>query len=137
MAGSMNKVILIGRLGQDPKLSYTQSGSPVANFSMATDESYKDRDGNKIEQTEWHKVVVWNNQAEFVSNYLSKGRLVLVEGKIQTRKWEDEQGQPKYTTEIKAKSIQFLDSKGSGQQGGREEPPMPEGPPPGMDDEPF
>jgi single-strand DNA-binding protein len=114
MAGSLNKVLLIGRLGQDPKLSYTASGTPVANFSLATDESYTDREGKKVEQTEWHRIVVWNKQAEFCANYLSKGRLVLAEGKLQTRKWEDQQGQPRYTTEIVAQRIQFLDSKQEG-----------------------
>lgn len=113
MAASMNKVLLVGRLGQDPKLSYTASGAPVTNFTLATDESYT-KDGAKVEQTEWHRIVVWNKQAEFCANYLSKGRLVLVEGKLKTRKWEDQQGQAKYTTEIVANSVQFLDSKGSG-----------------------
>ncbi|WP_045215288.1 single-stranded DNA-binding protein [Desulfonatronovibrio magnus] len=115
MAGSMNKVILVGRLGQDPKLAYAASGVAVANFSLATDESFTDRDGNKVDKTEWHRIVTFGKQAEMCSNYLSKGRLVLVEGSLQTRKWQDQQGQDRYTTEIKALRVQFLDSKGQGQ----------------------
>jgi single-strand DNA-binding protein len=98
-------------LGRDPELRYTQGGSPVCNLTIATDESYKDRDGNKQEQTEWHKVVVWGRQAETVANYLRKGRLAYVEGSLQTRKWQDQQGQDRYTTEIKAFNVQFLDSQ--------------------------
>jgi single-strand DNA-binding protein len=113
MAGSLNKVLLIGRLGQDPKLSYTASGTPVANFTMATDESYTDREGKKVEQTEWHRIVVWSKQAELCANYLSKGRLVMVEGKLQTRNYEKE-GQKHYVTEIVAQRVQFLDSKQEG-----------------------
>jgi len=112
MAGSLNKVLLVGRLGRDPELRYTQSGTPVANFTMATDESFVDREGNRQERTEWHRIVVWNKQAETSSNYLSKGRLVLVEGSLQTRKWQDQQGQNRYTTEIKAQRVVFMDSQG-------------------------
>ncbi|MEF2144375.1 MAG: single-stranded DNA-binding protein [Desulfovibrionaceae bacterium] len=115
MAGSMNKVILIGRLGQDPKLSYTQSGQAVANFTLATDEGYRDRQsGQKVDRTEWHRVVAWRQAAEFCGNYLSKGRLVLVEGKLQTRKWQDQNGQDRYTTEIVANTVQGLDSRQDG-----------------------
>jgi single-strand DNA-binding protein len=143
VSGSLNKVILVGRLGQDPKLAYTQSGQPVATFSMATDESYNDREGQKVEKTEWHRIVVWGKMAEFYGNNLSKGRLVMVEGKLQTRKWQDQQGQDRYTTEIVSFRIQMLDSKG-GQR--TEEAPMPDdrhepGPAQpsesGMDDVPF
>jgi len=111
MAGTYNKVILIGRLGRDPELRYTQTGMPVANFPLATDESFVDRDGNRQERTEWHRIVVWDKQAETVANYLSKGRLVLVEGSIYTRKWQDSQGQDRYTTEIRAQRVIFLDSQ--------------------------
>ncbi|WP_027720882.1 single-stranded DNA-binding protein [Maridesulfovibrio zosterae] len=123
MAGSMNKVILIGRIGQDPKLSYTTSGQAVANFSVATDEGYKDRNsGQKVDKTEWHRVVAWRQTAEFVGKYLSKGRLVLVEGKLQTRKWQDQNGQDRYTTEIQANNVQGLDSRQDGAyQGGQQE----------------
>ena len=113
MAGTFNKVMLIGRLGQDPELRYTQNGVPVANMNLATDESYTDKQGNKQQQTEWHKVVAWNKQAETVSNYLGKGRLVLIEGSLQNNKWQDQQGQNRVTTEIKAQRVVFMDS-GSG-----------------------
>lgn len=139
MAGSINKVILVGRLGQDPKLTYLASGSPVANFSVATDESYKDRDGNKVERTEWHRVAVYGRSAEFCGNYLAKGRLVYIEGTLRTRSWDDQQGQKRYTTEVvvtgPGHTVQGLDSRGGmaadapmgdegfapqgGQQGGR------------------
>jgi len=116
MAGSLNKVILIGRLGQDPKLTYLPSGSPVAELSVATDESYKDRDGNKVERTEWHRVKVFGRSAEFCNNYLSKGRLVYVEGTLRTRSWDDQQGQKHYMTEVvvtaPGHTIQGLDSRG-------------------------
>lgn len=118
MAGSMNKVILVGRLGQDPKLAYAPSGVAVANFNIATDESYTDRDGNKVDKAEWHRIVVFAKQAEMCANYLSKGRLVLVEGSLQTRKWQDQEGNDRYTTEIKAQRVQFLDSR-SQEQGGQ------------------
>jgi single-strand DNA-binding protein len=85
MAGSLNKVLIIGRLGQDPKLSYLPSGQPVANFNVATDESFKDKDGNKVERTEWHRVAVYGRSAEFCANYLTKGRLVYIEGTLRTR----------------------------------------------------
>lgn len=100
MAGSLNKVMLIGRLGQDPKLTYLPSGNPVAELSVATDESYKDRDGNKVDRAEWNRVKVFGRSAEFCNNYLAKGRLVYVEGTLRTRSWEDQQGQKRYVTEV-------------------------------------
>jgi single-strand DNA-binding protein len=103
--------MIIGRLGKDPEIKYTQSGSSVANLTVATDESYTDKTGNKVEQTEWHRVVVWNKQAEFCNNYLKKGSLIYVEGSLQTRSWDNQQGQKQYTTEIKALRVQGLDSK--------------------------
>ena len=116
MAGSINKVILVGRLGQDPKLNYLPSGQPVAEFSVATDESYKDREGNKVEKTEWHRVKVFGRSAEFCNNYLAKGRLVYIEGSIRTRSWDDQQGQKRYTTEVVVSgpghTVQGLDSRG-------------------------
>lgn len=121
MAGSLNKVMIIGRLGRDPELKYTQSGQPVCNLNVATDEGYV-KDGQRVEKTEWHRIVVWGKQAETVANYLSKGRLVYVEGKIETRKWQDQSGQDRYTTEIKADRVQFLDSKGSGGEDSQEAP---------------
>lgn len=114
---SLNKVILIGRIGRDPEMKYTPSGQPVANFSVATDESYTGKDGQKVEKTEWHKIVVWGKQAEFCGNFLSKGRLVYIEGKLETRKWTDKDGAEKYTTEIKADRVLGLD-KGNGAAAG-------------------
>jgi single-strand DNA-binding protein len=116
MAAGINKVILVGRLGQDPKLTYLPSGSPVAEMSVATDESYKDREGNKVDRVEWHRVKVFGRSAEFCNNYLSKGRLVYVEGTLRTRSWEDQQGQKRYSTEVvvtgPGHTIQGLDSRG-------------------------
>lgn len=108
----LNKVMLIGRLGRDPELRYTQNGSPVATLNVATDESYIDKDGNKVERTEWHRVSVFQRQAENCANFLGKGSLVYVEGSLQTRKWQDQSGQDRYTTEIKAQRVQFLDRRG-------------------------
>jgi single-strand DNA-binding protein len=110
----LNKVTIIGRLGRDPELRYTQSGSPVASLNVATDESYTDRDGNKVERTEWHRVSVFQRQAESCANYLAKGSLVYVEGSLTTRKWQDQSGQDKYSTEIKAQRVLFLDRKSDG-----------------------
>lgn len=108
---SLNKVMLIGRLGQDPELKYTPSGSAVCNFSIATSESWTDKAGQKQEKTEWHRIVVWGKLAELCNQYLGKGRQAFVEGKLQTRSWEDKEGQKKYTTEVMANTVQFLDSK--------------------------
>lgn len=109
----LNKVMLIGRLGQDPELRYTKGGGvPVTTLNVATDETYVDRDGNKQKTTEWHRVVVFQRQAENCHNYLGKGSLVYVEGSLTTRKWQDQNGQDRYTTEIKARSVQFLDRRG-------------------------
>lgn len=109
----VNKVILVGRLGRDPELRYASSGMPIANMRIATDESYVDRDGNKVDKTEWHTVVVFQRAAENCANFLGKGSLVYVEGSLQTRKWQDQQGQDRYSTEIKAQRVQFLDRKGA------------------------
>ncbi|MBG0777512.1 MAG: single-stranded DNA-binding protein [Desulfovibrionaceae bacterium] len=114
MAATLNKVMLIGRLGRDPELKYSASGTPVTNFSMATDESYTDRDGNRVDRAEWHRIVVFNRQAETCANYLRKGSLCYVEGSLTTRKWQDQNGQDRYTTEVKAQRVQFLDPKGAG-----------------------
>lgn len=105
---SVNKVILVGRLGQNPEVRYTPSGAAVANFSIATNEFWTDKSGQKQEKTEWHRIVVWGKQAEHCAKYLSKGRQVYVEGRLQTRQWQDKDGQTKYTTEIQATTIQFL-----------------------------
>lgn len=116
---SLNRVMLIGRLGRDPELRYTQSGTPVCTLQAATDESYTDRDGNKVERTEWHRITCFQKQAENCANYLAKGSLVYVEGSLTTRKWQDQQGQDRYTTEIKAERVQFLDRKSDGQGAGQ------------------
>ena len=104
---SINKVILIGRLGQDPELKYTPSGVAVCNFSVATTENWADKNGQKQERTEWHRIVVWGKLGELCNQYLSKGRQAFVEGNLQTRSWEKD-GVKRYTTEINARNIQFL-----------------------------
>jgi len=114
MSASVNKVILIGRLGKDPEVRYTGGGAAVANFSLATDESYKDKSGEKQKKTEWHNLVVWGKSVEgFVQPYLHKGDLVYIEGKLQTREWTDKEGQKRYTTEINVTNINSLESRGS------------------------
>ncbi len=110
----VNKVILIGRLGQDPEVRATPSGQTVASLRVATSESWM-KDGQREERTEWHRIVVWGRQAENVGKYLSKGRSVYIEGKLQTRSWDDQQtGQKRYMTEIVANNVQFLDSGARG-----------------------
>ena len=113
----VNKVILIGRLGKDPEVRYTPDGTMVTNFNLATDEQRKDKNGEKIQRTEWHKIVTWGKLAEICGNYLVKGKLVFVEGRIQTRSWEDKEGVKRYTTEIIASNMQMLDSKGQTKAG--------------------
>jgi len=109
---SVNKVILIGNLGSDPEVKYTPSGTAVANFNVATNESWVSKDGKKEEKTEWHKIVVWSKLAELCGEYLAKGRPVYLEGRLQTRDWNDKDGNKRYTTEIVAQTIQFLGSPG-------------------------
>ena len=111
---SVNKALIIGNLGQDPEIKYTQSGSPVANLSVATSERWKDKNtGEQKEQTEWHRVVVFGRLAEIAEQYLKKGSKVFIEGKIQTRDWEDSEGNKKYTTEVVAREMTMLDSRAS------------------------
>ncbi len=107
---SVNKAIILGRLGADPEGKHTSSGKFVANFNLATTDSWVDRDGNKQEKTEWHRVVVWGKLAEVCLKHLRKGRQAYVEGSLQTRSWEDSHGQKKFTTEILATKIQFMDN---------------------------
>lgn len=107
----MNKVILIGHLGQDPELRYTKKGTPVTNLNIATNYTFKDESGSPQEETEWHRVVVWGKQAEACQQFLGKGRLVYAEGRIRTREWNDNQGNPKKSIDIMASTIRFLDSK--------------------------
>jgi len=111
---SINKVIIIGRLGQDPEIKYTPSGAAVCNFSVATSESWTDKSGQKQEKTEWHRIVVWGKLAELSNQYLAKGRQCFVEGSLQTRSWDDQNGNKKYTTEINARNIQFLGGQNQG-----------------------
>lgn len=108
----VNKVILIGRLGADPEVRYTQDGSMVTNFRLATNEQWTDKSGEKMQRTEWHRIVTFGKLAEICGNYLSKGRLVYTEGRIQTRAWDDRDGNKRYTTEIIATNMQILEPKG-------------------------
>lgn len=110
----VNKVILVGRLGQDPELRHTQAGQAVCNFNLATSEKFNGKDGNSEERTEWHRVVLWGKPAENAHKYLKKGRMVYIEGKIQTREWKDNQDQKRYTTEVVGTTMQFLNNSGSG-----------------------
>ncbi|MAE94774.1 MAG: single-stranded DNA-binding protein [Deltaproteobacteria bacterium] len=107
MAG-INKAILIGNLGRDPELRYTPNGTAVTNFSLATSESFNNKQGQREERTEWHRIVVWGKVAENCAQYLSKGRTVYVEGRLQTREWENKEGQKQRTTEVVAQTVQFL-----------------------------
>ena len=115
---SVNKVILVGNLGKDPELRYTASGTAVANFSLATTERYKDRDGNSQEKTEWHNIVVWRQLAEICGKYLTKGKQVYLEGKIQTRSYDDRDGNKRYITEIVVDQMQMLGRAGDDNSGG-------------------
>ncbi|MEK7679957.1 MAG: single-stranded DNA-binding protein [Deltaproteobacteria bacterium] len=142
MAG-VNKVILIGNLGKDPEIRYTPQGAAVCNFSIATARAWKDKDGNKKEETDWHNIVAFGKLAEICGEYLSKGRQVYIDGRIQTRSWDDKDGNKRYTTEIIANEMQMLGPKpaarGEGQ--GKAEPPQEGGPggapPSDMEDVPF
>jgi single-strand DNA-binding protein len=154
MARGINKVILVGRLGGDPETRYMPSGSAVTNMTVATNESWKDKQtGEQKERTEWHKVAMFNRLAEIAAEYLRKGSQVYIEGKLRTRKWQDKDGNDRYTTEIIADEMQMLDSRGGGggsfgggqqgggqqgggQQGGGSAPPQP-GPDDFDDDIPF
>ena len=110
MAG-VNKVILVGNLGKDPEVRYLENGTAVANFPIATSESYKDREGNRVDQTEWHNIVVWRKLAEIAESYLKKGSQIYLEGKLRTRSWEDQQGNKRYTTEVVADTFTMLGKK--------------------------
>ena len=136
---SVNKFILVGRLGQEPEIRSTTSGQQVCTLSIATSETWT-KDGNKEERTEWHRVILWGKLAEIAHKYLKKGRLVYIEGKLQTRSWEDQQGQKSYTTEILATNIQFLESnsdKKSDNNHDYYEPEFSSNSRPMMDDIPF
>jgi single-strand DNA-binding protein len=116
---SVNKAIIVGRLGSDPEVRYTQSNTAVATLSIATSERFKDRDGQMQEKTEWHRCVAWGRTAEICQQYLKKGSQVYVEGPIQTRSWDDQNGQKRYTTEIKILTMQMLDSRSDSMGGGQ------------------
>lgn len=155
--GSVNKVILVGNLGADPELKYTPSNRPVCNLSIATNDVWKDKAGNKQEKVEWHRVNVWGEQAEHCSKYLAKGRTVYIEGRLQTRSWDDKDGKKRYSTEVVADRVVFLGGQGPGAEGGAAGPgagrgkrwaddsqapaaaddSSPSSPPPGDDDIPF
>jgi single-strand DNA-binding protein len=111
---SVNKVILVGRLGRDPETRYTGGGQAVANFSVATDESYKDKNGERQKRTEWHKIVVWGKQAEIAQQYLKKGSLIFIEGRIQSREWQDKEGQKRTSFEIVASNFRMLGGRAEG-----------------------
>lgn len=120
MAG-VNKVILVGNLGKDPEVRHLEGGVAVANFSLATSETYKDKSGQKNEQTEWHNVVAWRGLAEVAEKYLKKGMTVYIEGKLRTRSWDDKEGSKRYTTEIVADNLVMLGKKEGGSAGTNEE----------------
>ena len=136
--GSVNKVILVGNLGRDAELRYTPGGAAVATLNMATTEVWNDRNNQRQEKTEWHRVVLWGKQAESLQEYLTKGKQIYVEGRLQTRQWDDKDGNKRYTTEIKADRITLLGGGGGGAArgvggmdrsssqmgGGMDEPPM-------------
>jgi single-strand DNA-binding protein len=115
--GSVNKVTIIGNLGADPEVRYTGGGQAVANFGIATSESWNDKEGKKQERTEWHRIVVWGKLAELCGQHLKKGKQVYLEGKLQTREWTDKENRKQYTTEVVAREITFLGNRSGG--GGR------------------
>ena len=133
---SLNKVMLIGNLGKDPEVRYTPSGQAVASFNLATSEKFKNKNGEWEERTEWHRVTLWARLAEIAGEYLSKGKTIYIEGRLQTRKWQDNSGNERYTTEIVGEKMQMLSPKGEGRRGsdvtsepvagggGYEEPPF-------------
>lgn len=134
MAG-VNKVIIIGNLGKDPELRHTPQGQAVATFPVATSENWTDKSGQKQERTEWHRVVVWGKLAELCAKYLGKGRKAYIEGRLQTRAWDDKEGQKRYTTEIVANVVQFLDSAGAARSGSVDTAEDPFGAPPDMNND--
>jgi single-strand DNA-binding protein len=132
---SVNKVILIGNLGADPELRFTPAGAPVASFNIATTERWKDKDGQPQERTDWHRIILWNRPAEIAKEYLRKGSSVYVEGRLQTRNYDDKDGNKRYITEIIGQRMQLLGGRGGGvvSEGGAAEPPP--APPEGLDRE--
>lgn len=118
---NLNKVMLIGRLGRDPEIRYTNSGSAVANFSLATTDTWKDKGGQRQERTEWHNIVAWGRLADFSQNYLKKGKLIYVEGRLQTRDWTDNQNVKHWKTETVANTINFMEKLGEGEGRGQDQ----------------
>jgi len=126
MSGSVNRVILVGRLGRDPEVKYTPSGAPVAKFSVATDEVFKDRSGEQQKHTEWHNIVAWNKLAEICGQYLTKGKQVYIEGSIRSRQWEDQTGNKRTSYEIVASRMQMLGSRADNERAAAAPSAMPE-----------
>jgi single-strand DNA-binding protein len=126
--GSVNKVILVGNLGRDAELRYTPGGAAVATLNLATTETWNDKEGQRQEKTEWHRVILWGKQAETLNQYLQKGKQIYVEGRLQTRQWDDKDGNKRYTTEIRGDRVVLLSGGGGGgpRGGGRSELPHPE-----------
>lgn len=118
MSGSINKVILIGRLGKDPEMKYTPGGAPVAKFTLATDEVFKDRSGEQQRRTEWHNIVAWNKLAEICGEYLTKGKQIYIEGSIRSRQWEDQSGNKRTSYEIVAQTMKMLGSRADSERAG-------------------
>jgi len=142
MAGSVNKVILIGRLGKDPELKYTAGGTPMARFTLATDESFKDRSGEQQKRTEWHTIVAWGKLAEICGEYLNKGKQIYVEGSIRSRQWEDQSGNKRTSYDIVARQMTMLGSRADSERAApaaasrdQAEPPAPAEPEPDITDE--
>ncbi len=131
----VNKVILIGNLGRDPEIRYTRDGTAVANLNLATSESWKDSQGERQERTEWHRVVAWDKLAEIAKEYLAKGKQVYIEGRLQTRSWEDKDGHKRYTTEVRADQMVMLGGRGG--DGGARDADSPPEPPDDFTREPF
>ncbi len=125
MASSVNKVIILGNLGADPELRHTTSGQAVCEFRVATNERWQDKSGEQQERTEWHRVIVWGRQGENSARFLQKGRMVYVEGRIQTREWQDKEGNKRWTTEIVARDVVFVGGREAGAGRGSDFPPPP------------
>ncbi len=123
----VNRVILVGHLGQDPEMRYTSSGTPVTNFSVATNERWNNQNGERQERTEWHKIVTWSKLAEISNQYLTKGQLVFIEGRIQTREWDDRDGNKRRTTEIVASDMRMMTPRGTNGRSPEESVELPEG----------
>mgnify|MGYP001149814992 CR=1 FL=1 len=135
---SANRVILVGNVGQKPEVRYTSSGAAVANFSLATNEFWTDNDGNRQDRTEWHRIVTWRKQAEFCEQYVDKGTMLYIEGRLQTRDWEDKNGMKRYTTEVVADTITLLGGRGdTGETPKKQDDSTAPEPEDEMDDLPF